>query len=190
MEPEEAARRVLRNERLLALSGGGVTFSGGEPLMQPDFVIETARALGGVHRCIETSGYASVLVFERVIDAMDFIIMDIKIIDSSVHKRYTGVDNASILRNLDILISSGKNFRIRVPLIPTVNDTRENLRQTAGLIAGAKRLEKAELLRYNKSAGAKYAGAGMQYNPSFPVDVDPNVYIDIFKEMGIPCDVL
>jgi pyruvate formate lyase activating enzyme len=190
MEPEEAAQRVLKNEKLLNMNGGGVTFSGGEPLMQHEFVIETASQLKSLHRCIETSGYAAADIFEQVIDSMNLVIMDIKIVDSMLHKRFTGADNAPILRNLNILKTSGKPFRIRVPLIPTVNDTEENMRQTAQLLTDADLLEKVELLRYNKSAGAKYAGAGMQYNPGFPERTEPRVFTESFKEMGILCDVL
>jgi pyruvate formate lyase activating enzyme len=71
-----------------------------------------------------------------------------------------------------------------------VNDTEENMRQTARLLSGADHLEKVELLRYNKSAGAKYAGAGIKYRPSFPEQTEPNVFAECFKEMDIRCDVL
>ena len=84
-------------------SFGGFTFSGGEPLMQKEFLLELSRELKDYHLCIETSGFANSEVFKEVIDVMDFIIMDIKIADSKLHKKYTGVDNELILKNFEIL---------------------------------------------------------------------------------------
>jgi len=121
---------------------------------------------------------------------MDMIIMDVKIVNPALHKKYTGVDNALILQNLEILKGMGKPFRIRVPLIPTVNDTEENMEATARLLEGAQLLEKVELMRYNKAAGAKYSGVNMTYSPDFPEQQEPRIITGPFERRGIRVEVL
>lgn len=190
VEAEEVASRIRRNAALLKINGGGVTFSGGEPLMQPDFVLEVCRLLPDVHKCIETSGYADAETFRRVISAMDYVIMDVKLADDAAHREWTGVSNERIQTNLRWLKECAKPFRIRIPLIPTVNDSEENLRRTAALIAGSQYLDKVELLPYHKAAGAKYQSAGMQYQPRFPVDQPPQIHTKPFEELGMEVCVL
>ena len=185
MTPEEAARRIAKNAKALQMSGGGVTFSGGEALLQPDFVIETRALLHDLHAAVETSGYADSGTFERVINSMDLVLMDVKPVDPAAHKKWTGVDNAIILQNLRRLIEMEVPFRARVPLIPSVTDTEENLTAVAGLLEGAKSLDRVELLSYNRAAGAKYAQLGLSYQPDFPEDQASNVYIKPFVERGM-----
>ena len=155
MTAEAVAEKIRPSLPVLQLNGGGVTFTGGEVLMQPDFVLAVRALLPEAHAAIETSGYAQPEVFQRVAKAMDLVIMDVKLTDPALHRRWTGVDNGPILRNLDWLKKSGIPFWIRIPLIPTVNDTEENMRRTAALLQGAARLERVELLPYHKTAGAK-----------------------------------
>jgi len=190
MTAAEVADKIKRQAKILALNGGGVTFSGGEVMMQPDFVVAVRKLVPDVHALIETSGFASAETFTKVCEAMDMVIMDVKIVDPALHKKYTGVDNGPILRNLEILKSMGKPFRIRIPLIPTVNDTPKNMEATAALLENAKMLEKVELMRYNKAAGAKYSGVGMEYAPSFPEQQDPAVILEPFERRGIRVDIL
>ncbi|MEA4898593.1 MAG: glycyl-radical enzyme activating protein [Christensenellaceae bacterium] len=185
MTPEEVARRILKNAKVLRMSGGGVTFSGGEALMQPDFVIETRALLPSLHAAIETSGYADSSIFERVIKTMDLVLMDVKLADPDAHRRWTGVDNRRILQNLAWLKASGIPFRARVPLIPRVTDTVENLTATAWLLTGAKALERVELMGYNRAAGAKYDQLGLAYEPGFQEDEAPNPYTQPFIERGM-----
>lgn len=190
MTAREVADKINKQAKILAINGGGVTFSGGEVLLQSDFVIAVRKLVPDVHALIETSGFASADVFTRLVEVMDMVIMDIKIVDPVLHKKYTGVDNAPILRNLEILKRMGKTFRIRVPLIPTVNDTLENMEATARLLEGAEHLEKVELMRYNKAAGAKYSGVGMKYEPDFPEQQDPQIFREPFEKRGIKVDIL
>jgi pyruvate formate lyase activating enzyme len=190
MMPQDVAARVLPNRALLEMAGGGVTFSGGEPLLQADFVIELTRALSTVHLCMETSGYAPEDVFTRAVDCMDLVIMDIKLADTREHRRWTGVGNELIKRNLEALKQSGKPFWIRIPMIPGVTDGEQNMRETAEFLRSARHLQKVELLRYNKAAGAKYAGLDMVYAPTFSEKEPPQTLVDIFKEANIPCAVL
>ena len=190
MTAAEVAAKIRKQAKLLEMNGGGVTFSGGEVLLQSEFVIAVRSLIPDVHALIETSGFASPDVFRKLAEAMDMVIMDFKLVDPVLHKRYTGVDNAPILKNLEQLKAMNKPFRIRVPLIPTVNDTFENMEATAKLLEGAQMLEKVELLRYNKAAGAKYSGVGLEYRPDFPEDQDPQVIREPFERRGIRVDIL
>jgi len=159
--PEALAERLCRDKDVFAMSGGGVTFSGGEPLMQAGFVCAVSDILRaeGIHLAVETCGYAGETVFRQVLDRMDFVMMDIKLEDPILHKRYIGVDNSLILANLRTLQSSGKPYRIRTPLIPGITDTEENLNEIKKLIGDAD----WEKLPYNTLAGAKYENFGMRF---------------------------
>lgn len=159
VEPGELAKELKSNAEVLRDNFGGFTFSGGEPLAQPDFLIELINELKGSHLCIETSGYAPGKVFAEVIKRLDYIIMDIKLADIGLHKKYTGVGNEVILSNFNLLKSSGKPYLIRTPLIPGITDTAENLDAIKRLIGNSN----WEQLPYNKMAGAKYKMLGMSY---------------------------
>lgn len=160
-EAEDLIRKLDRYRTILALSEGGITFSGGEPLFQPEFLLEVLNGLREkkIHTAIETSGYAAEEVFRNVLDRTDFVMMDIKLADSGMHRYYTGVDNAPILRNLAILRESGKPHLFRVPLIPGITDTEENLRSIAGLSGDSA----VELLEYNMFAPMKYEMMNKKY---------------------------
>lgn len=153
------ACKLKKSADVLGDTFGGFTFSGGEPLFQPEFLLELIDYLKDYHLCIETSGFAKSEVFKAVIDKLDFVIMDIKLADSNAHKKYTGVDNKIILDNLDYLKSSGKPHIIRTPLIPGITDTKENLEAIEKIISGST----WEKLPYNSLAGAKYKMLGMEY---------------------------
>ena len=140
------------------LLSGGVTFSGGEPLMQGDFVAEVASKVT-LHKALQTSGYAPEKVFSRVLEQVDYVLMDMKLADPEEHRHYTGVDNGPIQRNYQLLLASGKPHVIRIPLIPGVTDREENLRAIATLAENSH----VELMRYNPLAGAKYSMVGKQY---------------------------
>lgn len=190
VEAQAVARRVLANGELLRQGGGGVTFSGGEPLLQPDFLLALRREMASLHACMETSGFAKEEDFRQVAQAMDLVLLDIKLADPLRHRRYTGVDNGPILANLRWLKESGRPFRVRVPLIPTVNDSLENLAATALLLRDAKALEKVELLPYHRAAGAKYASVGLAYEPDFPAEQAPEIHTQPFTDLGMEVQVL
>ena len=159
VEAKCLAKELKENAEILGDSFGGFTFSGGEPLAQPKFLIELMNELKDYHLCIETSGYAKTEVFSEIVEKLDFVIMDMKIADSELHKKYTGVSNSRILENFETLRKSGKPYLIRTPLIPNITDTKENLDAIKELI-GASEWER---LPYNKMAGAKYKMLGMSY---------------------------
>lgn len=188
--PEQLARELMRDRDYLTALGGGVTFSGGEPTAQSTFLLETIALLDGMHCAVETCGYCSSEVFQAVLRAVDYIMMDVKLVDSEKHRYYTGVDNAPILQNLALLKRGDRPFCIRVPLVPGVNDDWENLERTAELLEGARSLERVELLPYHVTAGAKYPMLGLIYAPSFQTDRIPEQDIEPFAKRGISCRVL
>ena len=189
MDSDTLAAKLRRDEEIFRDSGGGVTFTGGEPLVQADFLCEVLDKLTGIHKAVETSGYASEQTFKRVLERVDYILFDVKLVDSELHKRWTGVGNELIKANLNTLCESGKEFVVRVPLIPGVNDTRENMEATAELLVGAKGLQRVELLRYHKTAGAKYPMIGLEYLPEFDEDKTPEIH-DTFTEKDIKLLIL
>lgn len=159
VQPRELAERLRDNAAYCRASGGGITLSGGEPLMQAEFVGALAELLRDNHLAIQTSGYARPETFRRVAEQMDYVMLDLKLADRELHKQYTGVYNDVILENLAYLKDSGKAFVIRTPLIPGITDTSENLGAIEKIIDGAP----WEKLEYNAMAGAKYPMLGMRY---------------------------
>ena len=163
-ESDELAAYLRRGADLFC-DGGGITVSGGEPLLQAEFVRDLLSALPDIHKAIETSGYAPTETFLSVARSADLVMMDLKLYDSAAHRRYTGVDNAIILKNAKALRESGIPHVFRIPLIPAITDTREKLAALAAVAGDSP----VELLSYNRLAPAKYAGVGMSY-PDF---IDP-----------------
>ncbi len=159
VDAAELAKELKSNADVLGDSFGGFTFSGGEPLFQPSFLSELINLLKDYHLCIETSGFAEEKIFKSVVDKLDFVIMDIKLADSALHKKYTGVNNELIIKNFRYLNSTGKPYIIRTPLIPKITDTENNLLEIKKII-GESNWEK---LPYNALAGAKYKMLGMEY---------------------------
>ncbi len=156
------ARRLIRFKEQLERMGGGVTFSGGEPLMQVGFVCETADLLrkAGVHVAVQTGGYASEEDFRNLVSSVDLVMMDIKLADEKEHIRYTGVSNGKILKTAEYLKSSGVAHVFRTPLIPGLTDREENLAAIERLTEGSK----WEKLAYNRLAGAKYPMLGRVFD--------------------------
>ena len=160
-EAEELAEELLKNVDIMKQSGGGVTFSGGEPLSQAEFLLQIIPILKsrGVHLAVETSGYADVETYRSVIGEMDFVYQDVKLLDEAGFRHWTGGDLKIVLDNISWLRVSGVPFVFRVPLIPGVNDSassREEFRAFAGN-------DMIEYLPYNNAAGVKYRMLGREY---------------------------
>jgi len=156
----ELARELKESAHILGDAFGGFTFSGGEPLAQPHFLLELIEELKDYHLCIETSGCVNTKTFKNVLDKLDFIIMDIKLADREAHKKYTGSDNKQILENFEVLKGSKKPYVIRTPLIPGITDTSENLAAIEKIVGDSE----WEKLPYNAAASAKYKMLGMKFN--------------------------
>lgn len=184
MTTKELADSILKNKTIFIRNKGGITLSGGEPLMQSDFIIELLQMLPGIHKAIETSGYAPEVVFRQVISHVDLVLFDIKHTDPVLHKKYTGKRNELILRNLNYLCNTSTLFIVRIPLIPEVNDTFENMESIANMLKNASGLVRVELLKYHKTAGAKYTMIGQEYNPPFDTTKEPHIY-NVFEKYNI-----
>ena len=162
--PEQLADRILRDAADYELMHGGVTFSGGEPLMQGEFLLETMRLLPGIHKTVETCGYADPEIFRKVFEAADLFLCDIKLMDPEQHKKYTGADNKVILENIGYMKKTEKPFVIRIPMIPGITDTTENIDEAQEFLKDAKNLLRIEYLPYNTLAGVKYEWLGREYS--------------------------
>ena len=183
---EALAARLVKDADVYRASGGGVTFSGGEPLMQWDFVSSVIEKMPGVHIAIETSAYAPDEVFSDAIKRCSLIMMDWKVSDPQLHRHYTGVDQAPIRRHLEMLAAGQTPFILRMPIIPGVNDNPEHFRTAAELVQGAPALVRVDLLPYQRAAGAKYTMVGKHYSPDFDENKEPQFFPQILEERGIP----
>jgi len=170
-------------------SGGGVTFSGGEPLLQADFLIEVLDACGRceIHRAVDTAGYANRSTIEAVARQTDLFLFDLKLIDSKRHKQFTGVSNQTILENITFTHNLGVNITIRIPLIPDVNDDDENLNQICRFLYPLKGIRDIHILPYHDFQKSKYSKFGMTYAAEHIVTPTPervSMSLKHFEEKG------
>jgi pyruvate formate lyase activating enzyme len=166
LSPEQLLAEAERDRPFYDESGGGVTFSGGEPLTQPEFLIECLDRLGSVeiHRALDTCGFGDSRTLMEVAGRTDLFLYDLKHMDPERHRIYVGVDNALILENLTSLSGAGARIWVRIPLIPGINDDPENLDATARFVAALPNpVEKVCLLPYHASGRGKYDRWGMEY---------------------------
>lgn len=163
---EELMKEILSDSEFYASSGGGVTFSGGEPLLQTEFlkVLLEKCVKHGIHTAIDTSGFAPAEKFALINDQADLYLFDLKLINDELHKKYTGVSNMLILNNLKYLSDSGKRIFIRIPLIPGITDTDENIEGIIDFLKDIK-FEQINLLSYHAFAKNKYIKLGLEYFP-------------------------
>lgn len=191
LSAEALSERLMANAAYYTQTGGGVTFSGGEPLMQHEFVLEAVSLLEPtVHKALETSGYAEEDVFSVFCKAFDLIMMDLKQMNDETHRFYTGVSNERIIHNAKWLCRGDTPFIIRIPLIPGVNDTEEHCLAVAELVKDAPALLHVEFLPYHLTAGAKYNMVGKTYDPGFDEQKPIQIHQAIFDQYGVRSCVL
>ncbi|MBO5726123.1 MAG: glycyl-radical enzyme activating protein [Clostridia bacterium] len=173
-EPKQLAEKLLKYKDFLNSVGGGITFSGGEPLLQAEFVLQTLKHIKGIHIALQTSGYCESDVFKEVLKKVDYVLYDIKLADTDEHLKYTGVDNHLILENYKILAKKCLPHVVRIPLIPGITDTPENLSAIAEIVGDTR----VEIMRYNHFAPSKYKMVGLEFElPDLPSnDVDLSVF--------------
>lgn len=156
---------VLKDRVFWDESGGGLTLSGGEPLLQYQFLVEILTALKsmGIHTCLDTTGYVQKSKWLDIIDWPNLFLFDIKMIDNDLHKKYTGVGNTKILSNFISLIENNKNVRVRIPMIPGINSDERNLSLFLSFLkTHISGVERIDLLPYHAIAGHKYQRAGLE----------------------------
>jgi pyruvate formate lyase activating enzyme len=194
MTAAQVYKEVMKDADFFRESGGGVTVSGGEPLFQPDFVsalFELFQA-DGIHTCIETCGLSGIEALEKVLKHTSLVLFDVKLVDSGKHKEWTGQPNDKILRNLGLVIEKGVPVIIRVPLIPGVNDTKEELEKIAGLAKSLK-APRIDLLPYHKFGMGKYAQLDRDYAlEDLNTQPEEDVKRDrlFFTVRGFDCDIV
>jgi pyruvate formate lyase activating enzyme len=195
MTTEELFEAVRKDEIFYRGSGGGVTVSGGEPLQQPEFVCEFFDMCRGaaIHTAIETTGHTTHAVLERVLTLTDYVLFDLKHLNSIDHRRYTGQPNELILENAERVAASGVPVLFRMPLVPGINDTDLNIQATAAFLQrvwkGAGRLE---LLAYHRLGMGKYEGLGKSYRLESvrpPERSHVEAVRNAFEKLGVSCTV-
>lgn len=185
---------VRKDKMFYDASNGGVTVSGGEPLLYPNFVQELFALCReeGISTCIETCGCVPWPAFERVLPVTDLFLYDLKIMDPAEHKAHTGVDNGRILENARLLAERGANILFRQPLIPGCTDSEENIRRTAEFIRSLGRPISLELMPFHRAGKSKYEALGLSYAAA---DLTPYTAEQIaavrntYESLGVPCSV-
>ncbi|NLG36617.1 MAG: glycyl-radical enzyme activating protein [Clostridiales bacterium] len=165
-------KTVRMEQPFYETSGGGITTSGGECLLQADFLEDFLRGCReiGVHTAVDTCGAVPFHAFERVLPYTDLFLYDLKLMDDALHRQCTGASNARILENLARLLDLGAHVRIRVPLIPGITDAPENIEAIGEWLLANGGSRQIDLLQYNSLAESKYE------KPPFYVDEPPNSY--------------
>lgn len=164
MSVNELFAAVERDVIFYETSSGGVTFSGGEPLMQSDFLIEVLKQCkkNNIHTAVDTSGYAPKDVFNKIMKETDLFLYDLKLIDDVEHRKYAGVSNKNILKNLITLDSLKKPVILRFAILPSITDTDKNLKELFDFISELQSINEISLLPYH-DVREKYDRLGQIY---------------------------
>jgi pyruvate formate lyase activating enzyme len=187
---DEVVETVLRDRAFYETSGGGVTLSGGEPLLQPEFseaILASCRE-AGIHTAIETAANVPWECIERILPVTDLVMMDVKLIDTDRHSAAVGVPNARILKNVRRLGETGVPLIVRTPIVPGVNDDEETVAEIATFAAGLPNLVAYELLRFHAMANSKYDSLGMSYRAATlaaPSKEQMTALADVARRQGI-----
>lgn len=182
MSVDEVINEICKDEIFFFHSGGGVTISGGEVLMQADFAAEILKSCieQGIETAIETSLYADFSVIEKLLPYLDAMYIDFKLFDESAHKFYTGVSNQKIKGNLEKTDKAfAGDIHIRIPVIPGVNMFRENMENTARFLSGLSHVQDVELLPYHRLGLETYRILNRVYTLK---DVEPPTMEEMNKQ--------
>lgn len=162
---EEVMQEIEKDTLFYDESGGGVTFSGGEPLMQPDLLMGLLRACGDldIHRTVDTTGCADADLLIAVAKETDLFLYDLKIMSDEAHRKYTGISNSLILANLETLARQGVHITVRMPVIPGINTGDGNLSLLASFLSDLPGVNDIHLLPYHCAAKGKYRKLDLTY---------------------------
>ena len=187
---DEVMHEIEKDLPFYEESYGGATFSGGEPMLQVDFLhalLEECKTKN-ISTAIDTTGYAPFEQYEKIYDLTDIFLYDLKLMDEEEHIRYTGVSNKIIHENLRRLSSNGKKVVLRLPIIPGITDTNENVDHTINFISTLKNINEVDLLPFHRTANSKYEK--MKKENKLP-NIDPpttdemNILKDRFSALGV-----
>ena len=164
ISPLELASLLMRDKVFFDQSGGGVTYSGGEAALQPGFFLKATEILKAesVHVALDTSGHVPWEALAPLANAVDLVLFDVKAIDRSLHRRYTGADNDLILDNARRIADLGKEMIVRLLIVPGVNDGYEEIDRRLGFVRSlGNAVSRVDILKYHRLGTDKYAGLGM-----------------------------
>jgi pyruvate formate lyase activating enzyme len=183
---QEVMDEIEKERLIMEESGGGVTFSGGEPLMQPELLNELLKAssLAGFHTIVDTSGYAPTSDFERILPFTDLFLYDLKLMDPLLHERFTSIKNQVILDNFKWLIQQGKQVIVRIPVIggfTTINDNLDKILQF--LVPFTGKISQVDLLPYHRIGMNKYSKLGIPCEMPGEEGKPGNQEMDRFRQM-------
>lgn len=186
---EDVLAEIEKDAVFYDQSGGGVTFSGGEPLMQPEFLYQLLKQCKhrGIHTAVDTSGYASGDTLKMISEKTDLFLYDIKLVDEQKHLKYTGVSNGQVLDNLKQLANSRFKIIVRIPIIPGINNQEKDARDIADFLEGVPHIAGVQILPYHVTGSEKYKRLGKHYhlgdiNP--PLDQEMVVIAQIISKAG------
>lgn len=190
----EVMETVLKDMPYYRRSGGGLTLSGGESLLQPEFAEGLLRAAteSGINTAIESTGFADFSVIERLLPFLDLYLMDIKHMDSEKHKAFTGQPNERILENARRIDERANKLIIRVPVIPGFNATKEEIGQIAAFVSSLKNTNELHLLPYHKFGTDKYRWLGREYTLPDAEPPSNETMLDLkaaAEQYGLKCQI-
>lgn len=161
---KEVMKEIDKDLTFYEESNGGITISGGEPLLQINFLNTLLKECKNknIHTAIDTSGYTSPKAIEKIKDKADLFLYDIKTMDDKKHKKFTGASNRQILRNLKTLAQNGTDILVRIPIVPGINDNKDNITKTADFIL-SHNIKHVCLLPYHRAGIEKYRSLGRRY---------------------------
>jgi pyruvate formate lyase activating enzyme len=195
MTVEKLVAEAAKDAVAFRHSRGGVTLSGGEPLLQPEFTIALVRALAaeGISSGIDTCGYVPRKTLDRVLPYVDFFLWDVKLVDERRHRDLTGVSNRLILNNLRFVSEQGTPIYIRIPLVPGYTDGREDLKAVCRLVQRLKSVVEVDLLPVHHLGQARYLSLGRDY----PIENVPFMAEEVLREdqrlvesYGLVCNIV
>lgn len=195
MSVDKVFQEVAKDKLFYKKSGGGVTASGGEPLSQPEFVASLFKQCQetGIHTCLDTCGYATASSWEKVLPYTSLVLFDLKIIEPSKHLAVTSKSNEKILQGLLLVINAEVPFIIRIPIIPSVNNSKENINGIARYLIGLNVRSEINLLPYHRFGQDKYAMLDREYrlnNITSPVVSHLEKLQNIFKSLNLNCKIV
>ena len=190
MTVDQVMAEILRDLAFYDESGGGVTFSGGEPMLQEDFLLALLKACQAqdLHTTVDTCGHVPTQAVNRIRPHVDLFLYDLKLIDDTRHREVTGASNVLILENLRLLAQNGHNIILRIPIIPAINDDEDNINRIAALAGELLGVIRVDLLPYHKIGSDKYERIN-KINPmpetKPPSDAKMTEIAQVFQGLGL-----
>ena len=181
---KDLLKGILKDRLFFEESGGGVTFSGGEPLSQSEALLELLQHCKqhGIHTTVDTCGYAQWSNFKKIIPFTDLFLFDLKLMETNKHEKFTGMKNELIIKNLVGLLSNQANVELRIPVIPGVNNSVEEINKFIEFLNnGLNKVPKIHLLPYHNSADKKYQKLDMENRMDELVN-DHGMGLEYFKQ--------